>query len=104
MAHKSARGPQEFASPQPALACSRRPLLPVRGPMTKRKRGRILGVGWWGGSASSGPRADDKAQARANSWGGGVGGERFFRVRGPMTKRKRGRILGVGPSKAEFFG
>ena len=33
-----------------------------------------------------------------------VGWERFFRVRGPMTKRKRGRILGVGPSKAEFFG
>src|SRR5438876_11674970 len=42
---QGARGPQGFASVQPALACSRRRLPVICGPITKRKRGRILGVG-----------------------------------------------------------
>ena len=62
--HQKAGGPREFASVQPALACSRRPLVPVRGPITKRKRGRILGVGY-----------------------GGVGA--LHSLSGPITKRKR---------------
>ena len=45
IARKMARGPHEFASRQLALACSRRPLFPVRGSIPKRKRGRIRGVG-----------------------------------------------------------
>ena len=36
----------------PVPACSRRPLLPACGPIPKRKRGRVLGVGWYPGARS----------------------------------------------------
>jgi hypothetical protein len=71
---------------RPALSCLRRPLLPVLGPITKRKRGQILGVGCVhcrssaaverGGRHAVGSKGATRARAassastvRAISWG-----------------------------------
>src|SRR5215471_14420182 len=62
------RGPQGFASVQPALPCSRRPLLPVCVPMIKRKRGLVLAC-----SRPRGPRqiaSPPKYPGRRRRWSG----------------------------------
>src|SRR6516164_2850968 len=93
-ADQRARGPREFASVQLVLACSRRPLVPVRGPITKRKRGRIFGVGYGGVGALLPLSRPSRKRKRGPAL---VCSRRpLFPVSEPITKRKRGRILGVG--------
>ena len=103
-----ARGPQESASVQVVLACSRR-----RGPRQIASSHQSPGIDppeargarefvsvqanswgglWWGGSTSPRPQTDHKAQARACP--------RLFAPTDSspsctIPKRKRGRILGV---------
>src|SRR5262245_58509812 len=71
---------------QPALACLRQPIHPSSGPIIKRKRGRILEVGWWGGTP--GPWIDRKAQARTNSGGGLSPAERLLDLVDDLHRRR----------------
>jgi hypothetical protein len=83
MAHEKVRRPQEFAFPKPDLACSRRALVLVRGPLRDRQRPPALAC-----SRRPGPWQ----MASSQRSGGGA----LLPVRRPMPKRKQGRLLEVG--------